>query len=69
MELKLNISKQGLATTAEVINEEYTLNYGHIFRGEDAETLIIDYTTAQTLYNSGGQSEEFKSIYSKLFSV
>ena len=36
MELKLNITKQGLATTAEVINEEFTLNYGHIFRGASA---------------------------------
>ena len=33
MELTLNISKKGLNTSAEVINEEYTLNYGHVFRG------------------------------------
>lgn len=68
MDLKLNVQKRGLSTTAETINEEFTLHYGHIFRGEDAETLIIDYHTAQTLYNSGGQSEVFKSIYLKLVS-
>lgn len=68
MDLKLNVQKRGLSTTEAIINEEFTLHYGHIFRGEDAETLIIDYETAKTLYNSGGQSEEFKSIYSKLVS-
>ena len=42
MELKLNISKKGLATTAEVINEEYTLNYGHVFRGKSAYEQAVD---------------------------
>ena len=42
MDLKLNILKKGLATTAEVINEEYTLNYGHIFRGKSAYQQAVD---------------------------
>ncbi|MBR5105333.1 MAG: hypothetical protein IKU93_02730 [Alistipes sp.] len=33
MELNLKIGKTGINTTPEVITEEYTLNYGHIFRG------------------------------------
>lgn len=38
MDLKLNVSKKGLSTTEEVINEEYTLRYGHIFRGPKGDS-------------------------------
>ena len=34
----MNISKQGIATTAEVVSEEYTLKYGHIFRAKSDYT-------------------------------
>lgn len=36
MDLKLNIAKKGLSTTESEINEEYTLRFGHIFRGMSA---------------------------------
>lgn len=42
MDLKLNVSKKGLSTTEEVINEEYTLRYGHIFRGKSAYEYAVD---------------------------
>lgn len=38
MDLKLNVQKRGLSTTEEVINEEYTLRYGHIFRGPKGDS-------------------------------
>ena len=41
MDLKLNVSKKGLSTTEEVINEEYTLRYGHIFRGLSAYEYAV----------------------------
>ena len=37
MDLKLNVQKRGLSTTAETINEEFTLHYGHIFKGEKGD--------------------------------
>lgn len=40
MDLKLKISKQGICTTEDVVNEEYTLRYGHIFRGRDGKNGI-----------------------------
>lgn len=48
MELKLNISKKGLNISAEVINEEFTLNYGHIFRGKSAYEHAVDGGFAQS---------------------
>lgn len=53
MELKLNISKKGLATTAEVINEEYTLNYGHVFRGKSAyeQAVAGGYVRSEEKFN------------------
>lgn len=38
MDLKLNVSKQGISINEEAINEEYTLRYGHIFRGKDGKS-------------------------------
>ena len=38
MDVKLQISKQGLSTTESVINEEFTLRYGHIFRGPKGDS-------------------------------
>lgn len=40
MELKLNVTKKGINTTPKIITEEYTLNYGHVFRAKS------DYTDA-----------------------
>lgn len=37
MDLKLNVQKRGLSTTTETINEEFTLHYGHIFKGEKGD--------------------------------
>lgn len=53
MDLKLNISKNGLSTTEEVINEEYTLRYGHVFRGKSA----YEYAIESGLFS--GTEEEF----------
>ncbi|MBO7235820.1 MAG: hypothetical protein J6V05_04445 [Alistipes sp.] len=37
MDLKLNVQKRGLSATTETINEEFTLHYGHIFKGEKGD--------------------------------
>lgn len=37
MDLKLNVQKRGLSTTEAIINEEFTLHYGHIFKGEKGD--------------------------------
>ena len=50
MELKLNVTKKGINTTPSVINEEYTLNYGHIFRAKSDYT-DADKALVQTIPN------------------
>ena len=42
MDLELNIAKKGLSTTESVINEEFTLRYGNIFRGKSAYEYAKD---------------------------
>lgn len=42
MELKLNIAKNGITTNESVINEEFTLHYGHIFRGLSAYEYAVN---------------------------
>ena len=37
----MNITKKGLSTTESVINEEFTLRYGHIFRGLSAYEYAV----------------------------
>lgn len=73
MILKLNISKKGLSTTEEVINEEYTLRYGHIFKGEkgdkgadgkDGERGADGKSAYQQAVEAGykGSEEDFKKL-------
>lgn len=52
MDLKLNVQKRGLSTTAETINEEFTLHYGHIFRGEDGASIVVDTELSETSNNA-----------------
>ena len=53
MDLKLNVQKRGLSTTAETINEEFTLHYGHIFRGENPQVIPIAYADLVELRDEG----------------
>lgn len=73
MDLNLNVSKKGLTTTEEVINEEYTLRYGHIFRGEkgdkgadgkDGERGADGKSAYQQAVEAGykGSEEDFKEL-------
>ena len=50
----MKIEKQGLATTEEIINEEYTLRYGHVFRASnELELTHITYENLLALRNDG----------------
>lgn len=62
MDLKLNVSKKGLSTQEEVINEEYTLRYGHIFRGERGKSAY------ESAVDGGykGTEEEFNALFKDL---
>lgn len=62
MDLKLNVSKKGLSTTEEVINEGYTLRYGHIFRGERGKSAY------ESAVDGGykGTEEEFNALFKDL---
>ncbi|MBR2027215.1 MAG: hypothetical protein IKA07_08835 [Alistipes sp.] len=53
MDLKLNVQKRGLSTTAETINEEFTLHYGHIFRGVNPQVIPIAYADLVALRDEG----------------
>ena len=69
MDLKLNVSKKGLSTQEEVINEEYTLRYGHIFRGKSAYEYAVEggFVGSEEEYeayvgNIGNLSKEAKDV-------
>lgn len=64
MVLKLNVQKRGLSTTAETINEEFTLHYGHIFKGEKGDKGADGKSAYQQAVEAGykGSEEDFKGL-------
>lgn len=68
MDLKLNVQKRGLSTTAETINEEFTLHYGHIFKGEKGDkgekgaSIVVDTELSETSNNAIANSAVAKAL-------
>ena len=68
MDLKLNVQKRGLSTTAATINEEFTLHYGHIFKGEKGDkgekgaSIVVDTELSETSNNAIANSAVAKAL-------